>query len=91
MADRNGESLSNTTKLILLDSLLQEVCFSSGFEGSLTLEFAWVEFLSLSVTNFFLFRAKESSLKSIKMKNKTCCNYNHNVVNVLKRQACHTD
>ena len=45
------ESLSKTTKLILLDSLLQEVCISSGFDGSLTLEFARVECLSLSVTN----------------------------------------
>ena len=47
----NGESLSKTTKLILLDSLLQEVCIESGLDGSLTLEFARVECLSLSVTN----------------------------------------
>ena len=48
---QSGESLSKTTKLILLDSLLQEVCISSGIDGSLTLEFARVECLSLSVTN----------------------------------------
>ena len=32
----NGESLSKTTKLILLDSLLQEVCIESDSDGSLT-------------------------------------------------------
>ena len=48
---KSCDSLSKTTKLILLDSLLQEVCISSGFDGSLTLEFARVECLSLSVTN----------------------------------------
>ena len=46
-----GLSLSKTTKLILLDSLLQEVCIESGLDGSLTLEFARVECLSLTVTN----------------------------------------
>ena len=30
-------SLSKTTKLLLLDSLLQEVCIESGLDGSLTL------------------------------------------------------
>ena len=46
---QSGESLSKTTKLILLDSLLQEVCIS--VDGSLTLEFPWVECPSLSVKN----------------------------------------
>ena len=32
----NFLSLSKTTKLLLLDSLLQEVCFSFAFDGSLT-------------------------------------------------------
>ena len=32
-------SLSKTTKLLLLDSLLQEVCIESGLDGSLTLRF----------------------------------------------------
>ena len=32
-------SLSKTTKLLLLDSLLQEVCIESGLDGSLTLSF----------------------------------------------------
>ena len=31
------ESLSKTTKLLLLDSLLQEVCIESGSDGSLSL------------------------------------------------------
>ena len=33
----NIASLSKTTKLLLLDSLLQEVCIESGLDGSLTL------------------------------------------------------
>ena len=33
----NLASLSKTTKLLLLDSLLQEVCIESGLDGSLTL------------------------------------------------------
>ena len=40
------ESLSKTTKLILLDSLLQEVCISSGLGLVAHLEFARVECLS---------------------------------------------
>ena len=31
------QSLSKTTKLLLLDSLLQEVCIESGSDGSLSL------------------------------------------------------
>ena len=54
-------SLSKTTKLILLDSLLQEVCISSGEDGSLTLSSLGLSVcLSQSQTTFF--RAKESSL-----------------------------
>ena len=34
---RERSSLSKTTKLLLLDSLLQEVCIESGSDGSLTL------------------------------------------------------
>ena len=34
---KNFKSLSKTTKLLLLDSLLQEVCIESGLDGSLTL------------------------------------------------------
>ena len=40
------ESLSKTTKLILLDSLLQEACISSGLGLVAHLELAWVECLS---------------------------------------------
>ena len=36
-AFRDIPSLSNTTKLILLDSLLQEVCIQSGLAGRLPL------------------------------------------------------
>ena len=55
------ESLSKTTKLILLDSLLQEVCISSGFDWSLALSSLGLSVcLSQSQTTFF--RAKESSL-----------------------------
>ena len=54
-------TLSKTTKLILLDSLLQEVCISSGKDGSLTLSSLGLSVcLSQSQTTFF--RAKESSL-----------------------------
>ena len=60
------ESLSKTTKLILLDSLLQEVCISSGLDGSLTLEFARVECLSLSVTNLLYSGLKKAHLTGIK-------------------------
>ena len=38
-------SLSKTTKLLLLDSLLQEVCISSGSDGSLTWVSGWVSVL----------------------------------------------
>ena len=37
MAGEEIESLSKTTKLLLLDSLLQEVCIESGSDGSLSL------------------------------------------------------
>ena len=37
MALEEIESLSKTTKLLLLDSLLQEVCIESGSDGSLSL------------------------------------------------------
>ena len=57
-------SLSKTTKLILLDSLLQEVCISSVFDGSLTLSSLGLSVcLSQSQTPFF--RTKESPLTSL--------------------------
>ena len=37
MVPEEIESLSKTTKLLLLDSLLQEVCIESGSDGSLSL------------------------------------------------------
>jgi len=46
--------LSKTTKLILLDSLLQEVCIISGLDGSLTLSSLRFECPLKSVTNFFI-------------------------------------
>ena len=60
LVSQTCEHLSKTTKLLLLDSLLQEVCISSGFDGSLTLEFARVECLSLSVTNLLYSRLKKA-------------------------------
>ena len=58
---KQRRSLSKTTKLILLDSLLQEVCISSGLDGSLTLSSLGLSVcLSQSQTSFF--RAKESPL-----------------------------
>ena len=54
-------SLSKTTKLILLDSLLQEVCISSGSDWSLALSSLGLSVcLSQSQTSFC--RAKESPL-----------------------------
>ena len=58
----NFSSLSKTTKLILLDSLLQEVCISSVFDGSLTLSSLGLS-VCLSQSQTALFRAKESPLK----------------------------
>ena len=57
----NFSSLSKTTKLILLDSLLQEVCISSVFDGSLTLSSLGLS-VCLSQSQTALFRAKESPL-----------------------------
>ena len=55
--------LSKTTKLILLDSLLQEVCISSVFDGSLTLSSLGLS-VCLSQSQTSLFRAKESLLNN---------------------------
>ena len=55
------DSLSKTTKLILLDSLLQEVCISSGIDGSLTLSSLGLS-VCLSQSQNTFFRAKESLL-----------------------------
>ena len=60
---QSGESLSKTTKLILLDSLLQEVCISSGFDWSLTLSSLGLS-VCLSQSQTSLFRAKESPLNT---------------------------
>ena len=57
------QSLSKTTKLILLDSLLQEVCIMSGFDWSLTLSSLGLS-VCLSQSQTSLFRAKESLLNS---------------------------
>jgi len=54
-------SLSKTTKLILLDSLLQEVCISSGSDGSLTLSSLGLS-VCLSQSQTYFFGAKESPL-----------------------------
>ena len=59
--------LSKTTKLILLDSLLQEVCISSGVDGSLTLSSLGLS-VCLCQSQITFFRAKESSLYSIALR-----------------------
>ena len=46
-------SVSKTTKLILLDSLLQEVCIKSAWH-SLAFEFAQAECLSCQSQTFFI-------------------------------------
>ena len=55
-------TLSKTTKLLLLDSLLQEVCISSGSDGSLTLSSLGLS-VCLSQSQTYFFGAKESPLK----------------------------
>ena len=55
-------SLSKTTKLILLDSLLQEVCINSVFDWSLALSSLGLS-VCLSQSQTSLFRAKESPLR----------------------------
>ena len=54
-------SLSKTTKLILLDSLLQEVCISSGKDGSLALSSLGLS-VCLSQSQTYFLGAKESPL-----------------------------
>ena len=54
-------SLSKTTKLILLDSLLQEVCINSVSDWSLALSSLGLS-VCLSQSQTSLFRAKESPL-----------------------------
>ena len=56
-------SLSKTTKLILLDSLLQEVCISSDEDGSLALSSLGLS-VCLSQSQTCFFRAKESPLNN---------------------------
>jgi hypothetical protein len=56
-------SLSKTTKLILLDSLLQEVCISSGSDGSLALSSLGLS-VCLSQSQTYFFGAKESPLNT---------------------------
>ena len=58
------ESLSKTTKLILLDSLLQEVCIKSGSAGRSPLSSLRLSFC-LCQSQPSLFRTKESPLNII--------------------------
>ena len=51
--------LSNKTWILLLDSLLQEVCINSSLVGLLILSFPRLECLSCQ-SQPFLYRAKES-------------------------------
>ena len=61
VSSQQCHSLSKTTKLILLDSLLQEVCISSGSDGSLTLSSLGLS-VCLSQSQTYFFGAKESPL-----------------------------
>ena len=62
-------SLSKTTKLILLDSLLQEVCISSDEDGSLALSSLGLS-VCLSQSQTCFFRDKEIPLNNLDMINK---------------------
>ena len=56
-------SLSKTTKLLLLDSLLQEVCIESGSDGSLALSSLGLS-VCLSSHNLLYSGLKKAHLKS---------------------------
>ena len=62
-------SLSKTTKLILLDSLLQEVCISSDEDGSLALSSLGLS-VCLSQSQTCFFRDKEIPLNNLDLMNK---------------------
>ena len=60
------DTLSKTTKLILLDSLLQEVCIKSGLAGRSPGSSLRVSVCHVSSHNPSLFRTNESPLDKIK-------------------------
>merc|ERR1712012_442521 len=61
-------SLSKTTKLLLLDSLLQEVCIESGSDGSLALSVCLVSHNLL----YSGLKKAHSKMKSMKKNKKPC-------------------
>ena len=74
-----SDSLSKTTKLILLDSLLQEVCIKSGLAGRSPLSSLRLS-VCLCQSQTSLFRTKESPLnKMIRLKIKLACMWCYSV------------
>ena len=68
-------SLSKTTKLLLLDSLLQEVCIESGSDGSLALSLLGLSVCLVSHNLLYSgLKKAHSTLKFIMNKNSECLN-----------------
>ena len=68
-------SLSKTTKLLLLDSLLQEVCIESGSDGSLALSSLGLSVCLVSHNLLYSgLKKAHSTLKFIMNKNSECLN-----------------
>ena len=66
-------SLSKTTKLLLLDSLLQEVCIESGSDGSLALSSLGLSVCLVSHNLLYSgLKKAHSKMKSMKKNNKPC-------------------
>ena len=66
------ESLSKTTKLLLLDSLLQEVCIESGSDGSLALSSLGLSVCLVSHNLLYSgLKKAHSKMKSMKKNKKT--------------------
>ena len=65
--------MSNKTKLLLLVSLLQEVCIESGLDGSLTLSFLRWSVCPISHNLLYSgLKKAHSKMKSMKKNNKLC-------------------
>ena len=66
------QSLSKTTKLLLLDSLLQEVCIESGSDGSLALSSLGLSVCLVSHNLLYSGLKKAHSKMESMKKNKQC-------------------
>ena len=67
------ESLSKTTKLLLLDSLLQEVCIESGSDRSLSLSSLGMSVCLVSHNLLYSGLKKAHSTKEIIQEEKNSC------------------